>query len=150
MLAPDARFDRAKAACVFGPTRYSILVPIIHALRLQRIECASEGRGRYPAGAQGPPARERTLPPPTGFVQRRMIRVRGGVRRPVSAAGGSGGLARFSQRLIEIYRGADEGEVCECLREVAQRLARRAELLGVEAESTRVTQYLLEHEPGLV
>lgn len=51
-----------------------------------------------------------------------------------------------AQRPIEIERRADQTEVRERLRKVAERLARGARLLGIEAEVVRVTQHLLEHQ----
>src|SRR5580658_1928719 len=48
------------------------------------------------------------------------------------------------QRTVEVDRRADQGQVRERLREVSQRLPRRADLLGVEPEVVGVGQHLLE------
>ena len=49
------------------------------------------------------------------------------------------------QRTIQVERGADQRQVRERLREVARRLARGPDLLGVQADVVRVCQHLLEH-----
>src|SRR5215207_4476038 len=52
--------------------------------------------------------------------------------------------------VVEVHGGVDEGEVAECLREIAELLPREPDLLGVEAEVVRVGQHLLERELGFI
>ena len=54
------------------------------------------------------------------------------------------------ERLVQPDRGADQGQVGEGLGEVAQRLARAADLLGEQPQVVAVGQHLLEHPAGLV
>src|SRR5918993_5756489 len=51
---------------------------------------------------------------------------------------------------VEVDRGADQREVAEGLREVADLFAGRRDLLGVETEVVAVGQHLLEGEPRVV
>src|ERR1700745_1253135 len=51
---------------------------------------------------------------------------------------------------VQVERGADQPDVSECLREVAQRFTTRTRLLGVQAEVVGVGQHLLEDERGLL
>src|SRR3712207_111529 len=57
-------------------------------------------------------------------------------------------LPPLPERPVEVEGGADEGQVGEGLREVAQRLAAGTDLLGVEPEVVGVAEHLLEDEPG--
>src|SRR5262245_13485743 len=62
-------------------------------------------------------------------------------------------LASVSARAegpVEVEGGADQGEVSEGLGEVAQGLAARAGLLGIETEMIRVADHLLEQEAGVL
>src|SRR4028119_72833 len=59
-------------------------------------------------------------------------------------------LAVFSERPVEVEGGADEGQVGEGLREVAQGLAGVPDLLGVQPEVVGVAEHLLEHQARLV
>jgi len=52
--------------------------------------------------------------------------------------------------LIEVDRGGNQRQVRECLGEVAEQLAARADLLGVEAEVVGVGEPLLEGELGFI
>src|SRR5215208_3284842 len=61
-----------------------------------------------------------------------------------------GALTPAAERLIEVVGCADEGEVCEGLREVAQCLAAVADLLGVEPEVVCVTEHMLEDKAGFL
>src|SRR5271155_1515325 len=54
-----------------------------------------------------------------------------------------------AQRPVEVERGTYQGQMRERLREVAQRLAAGAGLLGVEAEVVGVTEHLLEEQPSV-
>ena len=69
------------------------------------------------------------------------------LRLPIRAVGPKRGLA---ERGVEVDGRRDQRQVGERLREVAQRLAGRADLLGVEAEVVRVGEHLLERQPRLV
>ena len=51
---------------------------------------------------------------------------------------------------IQIEGRADQGQMGEGLRKVAQGLAAVAGLLGVQPEVIGVTEHLLENQPGLV
>src|SRR5437660_10634839 len=53
------------------------------------------------------------------------------------------------ERAVEVVTGADQRQVRECLREVAERLPRPADLLGVEADVVRIGEHLLERKTGL-
>src|SRR5262245_31138366 len=55
---------------------------------------------------------------------------------------------RPRQSTVEVEGGADESQVSECLREVAEVLAALAELLAVEPEVVGIAEHLLEVEPG--
>src|SRR5215217_4953841 len=57
-------------------------------------------------------------------------------------------LPPLSERPAEVVGGADERQVREGLREVAQGLAAGSDLLRVEAEVVGVAEHLLEDEPG--
>src|SRR3954447_19281705 len=57
---------------------------------------------------------------------------------------------RLTEPLIEVDRSRDQREMGECLGKVAEQLARRPDLLGVEAQVVRVGEHLLERQPGLV
>src|SRR5262249_30747942 len=61
-------------------------------------------------------------------------------RRPRGATRGQG--------TIEVVRSADQAEVREGLREVAEMLTRGSELLGVEAQVVRIAEHLLEVVAG--
>src|SRR3954465_14681013 len=50
---------------------------------------------------------------------------------------------------VQVDRGTDESEMAEGLREVAELVAGRADLFGVEAEVVAVGQHLLERQPGV-
>jgi hypothetical protein len=50
---------------------------------------------------------------------------------------------------VEVEGGADQGQVGERLREVAQGLPAGAGLLGVEAQVIRVAEHLLEEQSGV-
>src|SRR6188474_2631807 len=54
------------------------------------------------------------------------------------------------QPAVEIESGADERQVCEGLRKVAQVLRLRPELLAIESEMIGVAEHLLEEEAGLL
>src|SRR5215213_107557 len=56
-------------------------------------------------------------------------------------------LHPLPERPVEVEGGADEGQVGEGLREVAQGLAAGTDLLGVEPEVVGVAEHLLEDEP---
>src|SRR5581483_4267572 len=64
--------------------------------------------------------------------------------------GGSAGEGGGAQRAVEVEGGADERDVGERLREVAQHLAAGAGLLGEQPEVVGVAQHALEEEPRLV
>src|SRR6266851_8466990 len=64
-------------------------------------------------------------------------------------AGPSGTLASAVQRTVEVDSRADQRQVGEGLREVSQRLSRRANLLGVEPEMVGVGEHLFEDHPSL-
>src|ERR1700680_3109771 len=53
------------------------------------------------------------------------------------------------QPAVQVERSADQSHMRECLREVAQRLARWSGLLGVQPQVIGVGQHLLEDEPRL-
>src|SRR5262245_4831835 len=55
-----------------------------------------------------------------------------------------------SELAVEVVGGADQCEVREGLREVAELFACRADLLGVEPDVVRVAEHLLEGQPRLV
>src|SRR3712207_1249902 len=57
-------------------------------------------------------------------------------------------LPPLPERPVEVEGGADERQVREGLREVAQSLAAGTDLLGVEPEVVGVAEHLLEDEPG--
>src|SRR2546422_4395292 len=59
-------------------------------------------------------------------------------------------VAGSSQLAVEVVGGADQREVGERLREVAEQLAGAPDLLGVEAEMVRVGEHLVEDEQCLV
>src|SRR6516225_10249106 len=54
------------------------------------------------------------------------------------------------QSTVQVKRGADQSHVRERLREVAQRLARRSRLLGVQPQVVGVGKHLLEYEARLL
>src|SRR5262245_64408509 len=54
------------------------------------------------------------------------------------------------QSTVQVKRGADQSHVRERLREVAQRLARRSCLLGVQPQVVGVGKHLLENEARLL
>src|SRR5205807_1184066 len=56
----------------------------------------------------------------------------------------------FAKRPVKDYRGANQRQVAEGLRKVAQRLARRPDLLGVQAQVVGVGEHLLEDVASLV
>src|SRR4051812_16163441 len=58
-------------------------------------------------------------------------------------------LSPLPERPVEVEGSADQGQVGEGLREVAQRLAGRTDLLGVEPEVVGVAEHLLEDEAGI-
>ena len=58
-------------------------------------------------------------------------------------------VACFPERPVEVEGRADQAEVCECLGEVAQRLAAGAGLFGVEAQVVGIAEHLLEEQPGV-
>src|SRR5689334_8951042 len=53
-------------------------------------------------------------------------------------------LLRGIERSIQGQAGANQGEVCEGLGEIAQRLPGRADLLGIEADVVAQSQQLLQ------
>src|SRR5215204_3610071 len=55
-----------------------------------------------------------------------------------------------SECLIEVEGGADKGQVREGLREVAQGLTARPDLLRIKPQVVGVGEHLLEDEPGLL
>src|SRR5215207_9194955 len=59
-------------------------------------------------------------------------------------------LPPCSNILIEVEGGADEGQVREGLREVAQGLTARSDLLRIKPYEVGVGEHLLEDEPGLL
>src|SRR5215211_8646779 len=59
-------------------------------------------------------------------------------------------LPPLSERPIEVVGCADEGEVREGLREIAQRLPAGPDLLRIEPEVVCVAEHLLEDETGLL
>src|SRR6202047_1669228 len=61
-----------------------------------------------------------------------------------------GPSGRAPQPTVQIERGTDQSHMRERLRKVAQRLARRPRLLGVQPQVVRVGQHLLEDEPRLL
>ena len=66
------------------------------------------------------------------------------------ASAGPLGAAFLAERAVEVVGRRDQPEVRERLREVAERLAARADLLRVEPEVVGVAEHLLEHEARLV
>src|SRR5262245_66248608 len=56
------------------------------------------------------------------------------------------GAATLAQLAIQVHGRADQREVSERLRKVAQRFAARPDLLGVQAEVVRVREHLLERQ----
>src|SRR5262245_64510457 len=77
----------------------------------------------------------------------------GGYRAPKTSALRAPGLrdpAGIRELAVDGVGGADQPEVRERLREVAQVLAVGTELLGVEPDVVRVPEHLLEHEPRLL
>src|SRR5262249_395771 len=54
------------------------------------------------------------------------------------------------QSTVQVKCGADQSHVRERLREVAQRLARRSRLLGVQSQVVGVGKHLLENEARLL
>src|SRR5215468_11958636 len=62
----------------------------------------------------------------------------------------SPGVAGGGEAAVEIEGGADEGQVREGLREVAEVLRLKPELLAVQSQVTGVAEHLLEEEPRLV
>src|SRR5437763_10320985 len=56
----------------------------------------------------------------------------------------------LAELAVEVHGRADQREMRERLREVPERLAGWADLLGVEPEVIRVGEHLLEGQPGLV
>jgi uncharacterized membrane protein YccC len=72
-------------------------------------------------------------------------------RRRAARAGPRARAGRRSpQGAVQIVGGADQRQVGEGLREVAERVAGRADLLRVEPEVVRVGEHLLERQPRLV
>ena len=65
---------------------------------------------------------------------------------PQTVGGPSPTVAGGREPAVEVVGGADEREVREGLREVAEVLAAWTELLGVQAEVVRVAEHLLEDE----
>src|SRR5947209_14219980 len=55
-----------------------------------------------------------------------------------------------SERPVEIEGGADQSQMSEGLREVAQGLAAGTGLLGVQADMVGITEHLLEEQPGVI
>src|SRR5262249_38699119 len=66
----------------------------------------------------------------------------------IPSSGALSGLAL--QSTVQVKRGADQSHVRERLREVAQRLARRSCLLGVQPQVVGVGKHLLENEARLL
>src|SRR5262249_19967199 len=62
----------------------------------------------------------------------------------------SRGVPGGRQSTVQIEGGTDEGQVRERLREVAQVLRLKAELLTVQPQVIRVAEHLLEEEPCLL
>src|ERR1700750_3145802 len=60
------------------------------------------------------------------------------------------GLGASIELAVEVDRGADQRQVAEGLREVAELLAGAADLLGEQAQVVSVGVHLLEHQPGLL
>src|ERR1700760_1408831 len=60
------------------------------------------------------------------------------------------GLGASIELTVEVDRGADQRQVAEGLREVAELLAGSVDLLGEQAEVVGVGVHLLEYQPGLV
>jgi hypothetical protein len=53
-------------------------------------------------------------------------------------------------RAVQVDRGADQGEVGEGLREVAESLPGHADLLGIQPEVAGVGEHVLEDRPGFL
>src|SRR5918998_5578899 len=64
--------------------------------------------------------------------------------------GSEHGLSARSERAVQVYRRADERQVREGLREVAEGLPRVPDLLGVEFEVIGVGEHLFQGEARLV
>src|SRR3712207_6709633 len=58
------------------------------------------------------------------------------------------GSLPLSECPVEVEGGAYEGQVRERLREISQGLAVGSDLLRVQPQVVRITQHLLEDEPG--
>src|SRR5918911_1040415 len=66
------------------------------------------------------------------------------------AGRGSLDLPPGPERSIEVEGGANKGQVCEGLREVAQCLAARPNLLRIKPQVVGVREHLFEDEPGFL
>lgn len=55
-----------------------------------------------------------------------------------------------AQHTVQIECGADQGEVCKGLREVAQGLALRPRLFRVESEMIGIPQHTFKQQPGII
>src|SRR5437762_1183300 len=67
----------------------------------------------------------------------------------IFAVPGGASVGPAAESPVKVEGGADQGQVSQRLREVAQRLAARASLFCVQAEVVAVTEHLLEQQAGL-
>src|ERR1700751_418578 len=70
-------------------------------------------------------------------------------KRPASSWSDPTQGPTHAEPAVQVERGADQPDVSECLREVAQRCTTRTRLLSVQAEVVGVGQHLLEDKAGL-